>query len=162
MRKLVTCFALGMAVFFTSCVEEDKEKVCKMIAASNTINLKITSENPLPENLQVSINGQSQFADECSNVGSGAIAVSDDRKTAYLTYWVAYSAQDQDQYFNEANEPVDEYMDVTVRSRVACGAARKLEQEKLNVFINWKSSDELVGGCTKSVYQGLSQFTFGL
>lgn len=155
-----------LAMFLTSCLPEsvDQEgQKCTVLASSDSIILKVSSDTPLPPNLSIALNagGATKIVDECS-VGSPLSAnliVDQNRLQAASRFDLGDNDLLMDHFFpGNSQDPVVDSTEFSLFTRVNCLAPSTLIVNRPNIVITW--SADFVNGenCGKTGNTGYSSF----
>jgi hypothetical protein len=150
---------IGVSLF-VGCVPKDIAKaVCPKIAGFNTITVKITSSEPFPENLGVSLNsGDLAVYESCSSNTNSVLMMDESRTTARA---VIYLESNDDTYFpNAARAPQDDYANVTLVEKKNCASQSEEFHFKENVAITWLKASKISPACTTDYFHGVSEFSY--
>ncbi len=119
-----------------------EQKLCTLIGGFTTIQVNITSSDPLPPNLAISLNGKPPEVDECSpkNNWLSYIKLSTDRTKAVAEFFKDLTTENFKLYFPEGfGEPTSNAIDLIFYSRENCTDPHTQYQEiSNNNGITWE------------------------
>lgn len=154
-------FLIVLITLCSGCVLEDGKNtlVCAAIGAESSIKLRVTSDEPLPENLGVSLNKETAVVEEkCVIDFSARMRFSSDRKILDI---VLPLSKNDNQYFpNYAESPQSEYAEFEVYQRSSCRSDKSSLVTRDNIVITWRKVSEISPGCDSKAYNGASEFTY--
>lgn len=144
--------------------EDEKEIVagtCPVVLTVPTVNIMITSLDPLPANLVVAVGGDAYDLDECSEEKAapyGIIKLNSYRTAGnlYVPFWP--NSEDHKAFFPDFGDPVINTARVRIFSRVTCNDDPVLRYEIADVPITWEQIFAPAGGeCSGGGYMGSAQ-----
>ena len=142
------------------CVPEDIAKVvCPKVAGFNTVTVKVTSTNPLPEDLGIVLNsGDLAVYESCSSNTNSVLMLDDARTTARAVIYLPIN--DATYFPNQAKEPQEDYVNVTLVRKTSCAENADEVHFKENVVITWLRASRLSPACGSANFHGTSEFTY--
>lgn len=137
--------------------EDGKEivaDICPIVLTVPTVNIMVTSLDPLPANLVVAVGGDAYDLDECTEDQSAPFGIMklNSYRTAgnlYVPFWP--NSEDHKNFFPDFGEPVVNEARVRIYSRPTCNDEPVLRYEFAQVPIVWEqifapASGECSGG----------------
>lgn len=138
-----------------------EQKYCTLKGGITSIQVNITSSNPLPPNLAISLNGKPPEVDECNRENYWILnpQLSKDRTKAAAQFYEDHDTQNFKLYFPEGyGEPISNAIDLTFYSRENCKAPYvQIQEISDNNGISWEP--DYINGehCGVTGYTGESQ-----
>ncbi len=161
-----------LLVFLVGCAEEanlyeDENSAeiaggqCPLILTIPTVNLMISSLDPLPPNLVVSVGGDAYDLDECADQNAapyGIIKLNAYRTAGnlFVPFWP--NSEDHKRFFPDFNAPASDAARVRIFSRPTCNDDPVLRYEYSSVPIIWTQIFAATGDeCSGGGYMGSAQ-----
>jgi|GEM_PF-3900300 len=149
-------------ILFWSCVPENakEDDECLALGISNGLTIKLTSQNPLPTHFEIALNNEilkSSECDEASAFNSSRLKMADDRKSMALNFYLSYSNEDYELYFNRdsaSSPPQYDFADLTFYTRETCDSEPVEVTSLSGLEIKWLKRGPSGSSCASSSYQG--------
>lgn len=149
-------------LLFWSCVPENFKEgdQCLDLAISNGLTVKLTSDSPLPAHFEIALNNETLKSSECdktSAFNSSRLKMANDRKSLAVNFYLSYSNDDYELYFNPDSTsklPQHDYADLTFYTRDTCDSEPVEVSSLSGVKIKWQKKSSPEPSCAESSFQG--------